>query len=465
MGAAKWSTQFLSWASTILVARLLTPGDYGLVTLAGVYLGLVALIGEFGIGTTILTMKDPEGGQLARFNALACTLGAASFCLTFLTAWPLGRFFRSDNLPLVVIVLSLTFLVNGFQVVPGAVLRRELRFRTLAMIDVARGISIPIGTYLLALMGFRYWALVAAAVASTVLSTGLTLWSKRVPFIFSGFGSLSGIRMSFEILVTRCGWFVYSESDFAVAGRRLGEQAVGAYSLAWTLANSPIDRLSAFFTDVVPSIFAAAQHDTAALRRYFMNMTELVGMVTTPVAFGISLVSMEFVSVVLGSKWEGVGEILTILAAYAAVRAITPLFGYLVPVTGQTRFGMKVGVATAIALPLAFVAGSRWGPVGIAWAWLTVHPIMTVVLYRRLQQVVGWRSADYLKALRVGLDGSIAMVVVVVVLRQIAPMPSHVSQLIFDVIVGAVVFTSVTLLLHRRRLADMRAWLTRVRSG
>ena len=104
--AARWGSQILSWASTLIVARLLTPEDYGLVGMASVYLGLVTMLSEFGLGTTVLALRDLTEEQVAQLHGFAVLFGLGSFALSCLMAWPLGSFFHSPQLPAVVESLS-----------------------------------------------------------------------------------------------------------------------------------------------------------------------------------------------------------------------------------------------------------------------------------------------------------------------------------------------------------------------
>jgi teichuronic acid exporter len=466
MGAAKWSTQLVSWLGTILVARILVPHDYGVVALASVYLGLLAIVSEFGIGTTIVMQRDIQGNQLAQLNTISILLGIGSVLLSALFAWPLGVFFHSEELPWVVVAMSSTFAINALQIVPAATLRRELKFRTLAMIDVARGFLVPVGTFVFALIGMRYWALVGGAVLSSVIAVTMTLASRRHGLAKPLWHSVgSKLRFSGEILISRLAWFVYSSSDFVVAGRRLGEAPLGEYSLALTIATTPTGKIFALLTDVTPALFAAVQRQTEQLRRYFLNLTELLAFICFPVGIGMALVAADLVAVVLGDKWAGAVMPLTLLAAYSTVLSITPLYGHLFVAVGQARFSMWTSLVTAVALPVGFLIGSAWGTTGIAASWFFVHPIVTYVTYSRCRQILSMQTRDYLAALRLGFDGTIAMAAVVLALHHFLPIETPLVRLLVEVPAGALTFTGTTLALHRGRLREIVDWFRRTRSA
>jgi len=467
VSGAKWSAQLVGWASTILVARILTPADYGLLTMASVFFGIVFILSEFGVGTAVVTLRELPDSELSQLNAFSLLLGLGGTLLTAAMAYPLGLFFRAGELPPVVVVLGLTFVISSFQTVPMALMRRELRFRTLAIIDVTRGLLVPAVTLAGALAGLRYWALALGSVIGALITTGFALYLRRVPFSWPRLKGLTpALHFSRDILVGRLAWIVFQDGDFAVAGRRLGQAAVGDYSLAWTLATSPIEKVTMVLSDVTPSLFSAVQHDRPALKRYFLNISEVLCLATFPASVGMALVSRDLVTVVLGPKWIGAILPLAILALYAGARSVTVLYAHLFNATRETRFGMWIAVIGAVVLLGGFVVGSHWGPAGIAAAWLMLHPLLSAVSLRRAQRVLQMRWAEYFQALRLGLDGTVIMALVLFAFQNFVagPWPAGL-RLATSIVVGATTYVLATFFLHRARLQHILAWLKRARGN
>src|SRR2546422_179035 len=159
-GGAKWASQLLTWASTLIVARLLTPEDYGLVGMAWVYLGVITLLSEFGLGTTVVTLRDLGESEVAQLNGLSLLIGVGSFVISCGAAIPLGRFFHAPQLPAVVVAMSVAFVITAFKTVPFALLQREMRFRTLALIETWRAAVLAVSMIACAAPGLRYRTLV-----------------------------------------------------------------------------------------------------------------------------------------------------------------------------------------------------------------------------------------------------------------------------------------------------------------
>ena len=178
--ATKWVAQALSWASWLIVARLLTPEDYGLVGMATIYLGLITLVSEFGLGTAVLAIRELSDEQIRQLHGLAALLGVAGLLASCALAIPLGRFFRAPDLPLVVVMMSATFVIASLRTVPLALLQRELRFKALAWIDLGQTLVLTVSMVGFAAAGFRYWTLVCGAVLGALVSTGAVLRLRRV---------------------------------------------------------------------------------------------------------------------------------------------------------------------------------------------------------------------------------------------------------------------------------------------
>src|SRR5438128_137398 len=454
-GAAKWSVQALSWASTLVVARLLTPEDYGLVGMASLYLGLVTLVSEFGLGAAVLNLRDLSTEQVAQLNGLSLGLGLAGVIVSCVAAVPLGQFFRAPQLPMVVVAMSSTFLITGFKTVPLALLQRDLRFKALALVDTAQATVLAVSMIGFALLGLRYWTLVLGAVLGALLSTGVILMLRRHAMSWPRLESLrQAVTLSWHVIVSRISWYAYSNADFLVAGRILGKAALGFYDLGWTLANVPIEKVTALVGQVTPAFFSAVQKDHAAMRRYLLSITEGLALITFPVCLGLALVAKDFVMLLLGSKWERTIAPLQLLAAYAGLRSIIPLLPQVLVAIGDSRFSMRISIASALVMPVTFyIAGTRWGIVGLALSWVVVYPLVTYPLCRRVFQKIELPAREYLGALVPALTASALMALMVVALQQlVAERWAPGLRLGVEVMAGAAVFALTCFTLHRARI-------------
>lgn len=458
-GGVKWGVQIVTWGTTIAVARILSPSDYGLLSMGNVLLTFITLLSESGLGITVVRTRPITSDQIAQINGAAVLLGLACFAVAATAAFPVSWFYRAPQLPPVIIAMSAALVISSFRVVPGALLQRDLRFPRLAVIDGAQGLLQASATVVLAILGFRYWSLVLGALLGAALSTIATVAMR--PYRISR-PRRSTLRPLFsftrEVVAARLLWYTYQDADFVVAGRRLGLQALGGYQYAWSLASLPIDKITALVASVTSPVFAAVQNEAGAMRRYFLSVTEGLAVVSFPLTIGMALVARELVPVVLGEKWAFMALTLQVLAVYASIRSITPIASQALTVMGETRIQMYLGVAAVAGLPTAFYIGSHWGAVGIAVAWSIAHPVFVYIPFTiRVFKRLGLSLATYLRALWPAISGCAAMTVAVILMRALAAgSVGRAGLLAIEVVAGGIAYSVWLLLFHGERVAKFR---------
>lgn len=423
---AQWATQILSWASAVVIARLLTPYDYGLVGMAGVYLGLATLISKVGISNAIVALRDLSHRQIAELNTVAVFIGAALVGVSCLLALPIANFFSSPPLKAVVMVMSATYILSSCQVVPRALLQREFRFKLLSLIEMVSALSQMIVALVLAWCHFRYWSLVAGMVASSLVATISLMSCRWHPFAVPTLARLHReMRFGRHTLTGGIAWYVYDNADFAVAGRVLGGAALGNYTIAWTIASAPVEKIANLVSGVTPAFFSAVQNSHIQLRRYFLQISEVLSLVTIPASVGIVLTADRLIPVILGPKWEGAVGPIRFLGLFFAVRSLGEVPSKLLNAIGDTRFVMWMTIAFATVLPVSFWIGSRWGANGIAGAWVVAYPPLLVPMYWRAFQKTGTRVREYLFAVTPALAASLIMAGAVLLIRVYVDKGSH----------------------------------------
>ena len=445
-GGVKAATQALSWLSTLVIARLLSPTDYGISGMAMIFTGLVQIVNEFGLSAAVVQRRDLDDDQIAKLGGLSVLLGALMCAIAVLSAPLVATFFRQPAVRDVVIVLSTTFLTSSFQVLPRSLLTRELRFRTLASIEAAEALTQTVFTLVLAVLGWRYWSLVGGLVMGRLASTALALrfrhhrlaWPRPLasikdPVWFGGHVAAGSIA-----------WYVFRSADMTVVGKRLGDVALGAYTLGWTIASLPVDRIAALVARATPAIFARVQDDVEALRRYVLTLTEGIALLAIPAAVGLALVAGDFVSVVLGPRWVFAITALRILSLAAIFRSTIPILNQVLIATGQARRSMQGTVGIAIVLPLLFIAGSHWGIGGVAVVWLALFPIASFAFYvRHALATCQVSPMQYLGAMWPAASAALVMTVIVLIVHQSLAQSAPLLRLALEVAAGAMTYAAV----------------------
>jgi teichuronic acid exporter len=450
---ADWSSQILSWVSLLIVVRLLSPADFGIVSMAVILLPYLKYVSEFGIPRAIITLRDLTEDQIAQLNTIAVLLGLASFGLASVLAKPVAMFFRTPALAPVVIITCIALIPQGARAVSEGLLSKDMKFGELSLFDAINAIVTAVTTLTLAILGHGYWSLVIGNLVGISVRCVLLLRSRPHRFAVPRLSSVrEPLRFGWHVLVSTVALNSYQRLDNLTAGRVLGGVALGFYGMAWNLANVPLEKVTSLVTTVIPSYLAAVQNDLAAVRRYVRTLTEALAMATFPATIGLGLVARELIPVAFGQKWNGVVLPLEILSAYAAFRSIPAFLAKVLTAVGNARYIMWNDLAALAILPIAFYIGSHWGIAGIAWGWVAAYPLVAIPLYWKTIQTIGMGTGEYLRALAPALSGTGAMVIAVVTAKYVLPASEPLLvRLVLEIAIGVIAYTSAVLLLHGDR--------------
>jgi O-antigen/teichoic acid export membrane protein len=396
----RWPAHAISWIATAYAARLLTPGDYGIISMAMIAIGMVRMVEDFGLDSVLLQDRTIVGIRQAQLAGFVLMAGVGLAGLFMLLSHPIAAFFGEPQVGPVIMLLSLLCVADALQVVPRAALQRQMQFARLAwaqflQIAVTQGVLV-IG----ASRGWGVWALVFNTLAGSAFVTVLLLYWHPYPVRWPrDIATLARpLLQGWRILASRAAYYAYSNADQTVVGRVLGKDALGAYSFATTLSTTLSQEISSVVSRVVPGIFTAVQDKPAELRRYFLVLTEMVSYLTLPISVGLALTADYAVLIVLGPQWQAVIVPLRLLCIYAACYTSQLLIGPVLMWTGQFRANMWCSILAGVVLPIAFIAGTHWRLEGVALAWSLVFPIVNlpamVIAFRTMDIGFGaWFSA------------------------------------------------------------------------
>jgi PST family polysaccharide transporter len=434
--------------------------------MSALYLGFVTLLSEFGIGMSVVVLRDLSEDQIARLAGVSVVIGVLCFLLSIPAAHLVAWFFQEPELAPVIIVMSISFVFLSFRTISASLLQRDLHFRTLALLEAFSALIQSGFTVVLALLGFGYWTLVLGSLVGSAVQTGSALALSPHRFAWPRRGAMRRpLTFSFDVLTSRIAWYIYTYADVAVAGRLLGKYLLGAYSIAWNFASLPVEKVSALVMQVTPSVLAAVRQNKADLRRYLLTLTEGIALLAFPAAIGLGLEADRFVIVALTDKYAAAIAPLRILAFYAVVRSVSPLFPPVLTALSVTRPLLWNGVLAVALLPAAFVVGSRWGIVGIASAWALVHPIVVLNIARQALPAIELPVRGYLQALWPAASSCAVMAAVVLALRY--TLPDHFPlalRFAIESLAGAFTYGAVLLTVHRDRFDRFRTFLKGLRS-
>lgn len=466
-GAVKWGTQVVSWSATLVIARILTPADYGLLTMATIYLGFIQLVNEFGLGPAIIKQRDLAEEQISALGGVSVGMGLIWWIVSIPVGFAIAAFYEEPVVHWIIACLGVTFVSTGLKVIPRALLTRELRFKRVAAIDAVEALTGTAVTLTMALLGYRYWSLVWGGIVGSIASAVVALrWAPHRRHWPRDFKAIkSSLLFGWHIVVSRFAWYLYNQADFAIVGRIFDKVKLGGYGFAWTLASIPVTRISSLVSQVTPAIFSAVQHNKAELRRYVLKLTEGLALITFPISVGLALVAREFILVVLGDQWRIAILPLQLLAFYAGFRSITTLHPQILQFAGRSRDQMRYSILALVILPPMFLVGGKLlGLGGVAWAWIVGYPLVMIPPFRAVFEVTEMKLTQYLGALLPATLASAGMAAAVLGISYFLPDTiSNLQKLMIKSGVGALTYSALILGFQRDRVRVLKTMVGQLR--
>jgi O-antigen/teichoic acid export membrane protein len=400
--SARVASQLIAWAITLVVIRILTPGDYGLLAMASVFIAFSSLFSELGLGAAVVQGREVNEAMLRKTFALVIAMHFALAALLVLGAPLIAAFYGEPRVTAVVRVLAMQFVVGAFAVIPDALLQRRMAFRERSLVELSSTIVSGVTTLSLAVLGAGVWALVAGAIATQVWRTAALHYFE--PFLrrpqLSVAGMQSMLRFGGHLTVAGVCWMCYAQADLLVCGKWLGHEMLGFYSVALHIASQPVQRLTLLVNQVAFPVFSVMQRDPARLRANAIAGVRMMSFFAFPVMWGTSSIAPELVETVLGERWLPAVLPLGIFALVIPLRMVGNFMQTAVQGAGRTDVVLNNAIWALLIAPPLFIAGVSWhGLLGLSAAWLIASPAVFAQGAYRAAHALGVGFRDVINAL------------------------------------------------------------------
>jgi teichuronic acid exporter len=378
IGGATIALRITSIISGIILARLLDPGDFGLVALVYVVLATTNLFSGLGMAPAVIQSRAPV--ERTAFQAFVVTAlsGTALFVLLEIFApFFAGLLGNEATLPLLR-WMALLVLFGSITTVPEALLQKQLLFGRVSTIMIGTelvNMSLAIG---LALAGFGVWSLVYAGLVRSVTNFAL-VWtlSPRRPWIRPQpwDGALMRDLLSYGVKATGGGvtTFIYSVTDNFIVGRLLGTVPLGFYSKAYDFTTRTVDSLNNVIGAVLLPSYAKMQGDPDRLARAYLKSLRIIAMMIVPVCMGMYVTAPEMIPALVGAKWFPMVAPFEVLAFAAMIKPLSATTSTLFMSVGRPGYNFRAGLCVlGFLIPFIFLF-LGWGITGVAYAVLVAH--------------------------------------------------------------------------------------------
>lgn len=405
----KWSAatqlvaQVAQYGSFVLLARLLSPTDFGYMATATLAVGFVAMLNELGLGAALIQRQDLRPGHLNACFWINLATGLVLCALVAAASGPFASFFHAPAAAPLLAWLAASFPLVAFVVVPKALMERALRFKELGLVDASCAVINAIVSVGLALAHAGAWALVAGTlagyVAQVVLMWPLAGWRPGLAFTREELREL--FRFGLNVLGTRLVGYANNNVDYMVVGHVLGPAALGAYSLAYKLVSWPMIKISHVTLRVMYPAFARLQDDDEALRRHYRTLLGTLAMIVFPLLAALLVLAPAVVPWIFGAAWHSAVLPTQILCGMGALKATICSIGSIFLGKGRPDLELMTNVVGIGLVTSLVCVGVHWGIAGVAAAMLVSTMVGGPWQQSVANRLIGLPMRDYWAALRV----------------------------------------------------------------
>ncbi|MCO6439778.1 MAG: lipopolysaccharide biosynthesis protein [Nitrococcus mobilis] len=458
VGGTRLVGQIITWATTILVIRLLDPSAYGLMGMATIFTQFLMLLSEAGLNPAVIQARELEAEDIRNVQGSVLLISAGLAAALGLSAPLIAGFFGEPRLTGILYALSMQFLLVGLYVVPEALLERGMQYRGWSLVNLAALVAGGFTTLGFAYAGQGVWALVWGTLANFVTrAIGINLIARqslRPGFQLQRIVPL--IRFGGYVTTFRLIWFFYEQADFLIVGKMLGKDALGFYSVSYQLASMPMQRTFGILNRIAFPAFARVQEHPELVGRYYLKSARLVSFIGVPVLWGIAAVAPDAVPLVLGEQWHAAILPLQIIALMIPLRMTNNLLSPALSGFGRVDIGLRIMVRTAIVMPCAFLIGTYWGIVGVSLAWAIAWPAVFFINLGYSLPILRLRRRDLLQAISRSWLAGISMLAAIAAAAFILPVGINPwIRLTWLIVVGASAYTGVSMMINRSSLLEL----------
>lgn len=460
MMASQAAIQVMALLTSVVVARLLSPRQVGLASEGAVFVSLALVVGEFGFAAVIIQRPSLAELEISTLFWAGLGLGLLLTLLGVAVSPLVADLYGEHQVEPLFAVMSLTFLATAPGIVQGALLTRELRFRKLELRTIVATVSSCAVAIVLAVLGAGPWAIVAQMLTvssvSTVLLWRSSTWRPGMMFSVPALRRFAGFTS--HVLGSEFVVWANANVDNLLVGRFLGASPLGAYSLAFAVALTPVNRIALPLTQVFFPAFSRIR-EPARIAEVWLRATRILAFVAVPMMLGLIVVAPDLVSAVFGAKWRHAAPVMQLLAGIGLIQTMTTVNDGVLKALDRTRTLFRFRSILSVLTLVAFAAGLPWGITGATVGYLIASVVLQPVYVWLTLGAVGARPSQWLRSVLPVLLLGGAMLAVLLAVRHVflsAGVPAGI-RLAALILIGAIVYLGAVVALVPAIVNELRS--------
>lgn len=446
----------MSLGSNVVLARLLTPQDYGLIGMVSTVTVFVVMFKDMGLSTATVQKAEINHRQISTLFWVNVVFSSITMLVTIAVAPVVAWFYHEPRLTWITVISAIGLIFGGLTVQHQALLNRQMRFSALAIIDiVSMGIGIATAI-VLSCYGAGYWSLVlmqlATAIATTVGVWVMCSWRPGLPVRHSGVRSM----VAFGSNLTGFGIINYfaRNLDNVLIGWRWGAPQLGLYAKAYSLLLLPINQINGPISAVALPALSRLVDSPERYRQAYLRIVEKICMLTMPIMIFMIATSDWLVQLLLGSQWSDTSRIFALLGIAGLIQPVANSTGWLFMSQDRAHHMFQwgfIGGTTAIA---SFIIGLPWGPVGVAASYSSIWICACMpLLFWFVGRTGPVKTGDFYRVLAPFICASLGTLLLLLVFRKYVEISNPLLGCAIAFGITGIAFLAILMALPAGRLA------------
>lgn len=438
-----------------ILARVLTPEEFGLVAMAMAFVSFFTMFNDLGISAALVRADEPSAAFWSSAFWTNLALGIVLTALVNLAAPWIALFFSEPVVEPLINGLSCILLMHCAFLVPMAWLQRSFKFRTIAMIDLSATLLSTVAAILIALNGFGVWALVWQQIVLYLVKMLGGLVSHRAPFrlIYDAQEIIRVLPFSLGLTGTAFTAFINRNTDNILIGRFLGSAALGYYGRAYQMMLMPVHTLANGASFALYPAMSAIKQDRSQLANVYLKAMSVLSTLMFPMMVGLALVSEPFVALMFGPQWGEVAPVLRILAFVGILQGIGTISNVVWKALGRADILLRWALIRTVGFVLAFSIGIYIGTLtAMALVYLIANIIFFIPFQLEILRALRSEPMRFLTTLAPQFLSTSVMAVVLLVAQASIPGLDHLNspvQLLILVPIGMAAYATAMMGLFR----------------
>ena len=445
----------------IVLARILTPKDFGIVAMGVIFFSLATAISNMGISNVLIQKEKLEKIDIDTSQTIAALSGVIIYFVLVLLSYFVNSFFKEPQAADVLRVFSLNFIINGITMIPAALMTKEMRFRAISIIDIMSSVIYGGSALFIAYLGYGLWSLVHSVIfAALFRCVASCIVASYIPrFGWHNATAVHVFKFGGGLTVASVLNYTARNLDFFIIGKFLGSAQLGLYKRAYDLAVIPKEKVADSLSRVLLPFLCKIRDDKAWTKSAFLKTNKTIALICVPVLLFSFLSAPEIVNVLYGEQWTGAIKSFQIMSLGGIFYALFAPFGSVLVAYWKTRLYLSVQAIYSLLLLVFTLVGVKYGIEGVSIGVVASLFIVLNACVYFVKDIIALSVREFFHSLLLPLIIGITVLIIIASFNTIFKLNDNAIKLAANSVLASLTYFSFMLFYNDDLLEELRTSL------